>query len=82
MPPAPAVSGAARLADKTLTWVNRQPSAPLRHGPVIVRRIGAAGLSAGETRKWLTSHPSRQPPGRFGIAVLASILTAGTDGCR
>ncbi len=38
MPPAPAVSGLCRLADKTLTSVNRRPSAPLRHGLVIVRR--------------------------------------------
>ena len=30
--------GAVRLADKTLTSVNRRPSAPLRHGLVIVRR--------------------------------------------
>ena len=30
--------GAVSLADKTLTWVNRQPSAPLWHGPVVVRR--------------------------------------------
>ena len=37
MPPAPAF-GAVRLADKTLTSVNRRPSAPLRHGLVIVRR--------------------------------------------
>ena len=40
MPPALFVLGAAcAAADKSLTWINRCPSAPLRQGPVIARRM-------------------------------------------
>ena len=60
MPPALFVLSAARAAaDKSLTWINRCPSAPLRQGPVIARRMVRPDSQNGRPKQWLRSHPLR-----------------------
>ena len=75
IPPAPAVWAAVSLADKTLTWVNRQPSAPLWHGPVVVRRTVWQDFQQGN-QKMANIASFKTAAGALGIAALASILTA------
>jgi hypothetical protein len=67
--------GAMQLADKTLTSVNRRPSAPLRHGLVIVRRTERQGFQQGD-QKMTNIHSFKTVAGAFSIVALASILTA------
>ncbi len=74
MLPAPMLSRRSprQVADKSLTWVNRRPSAPLRQGSRYHPPHGAAGPSERETKMEKISS-FKIAAGMFGIAALVKI---------
>jgi hypothetical protein len=58
-----------------LTWINRQPSAPLWHAPVFVRRAVWQDFQQGRPEMAYISS-FKMAAGALGIAALASVLAA------